>query len=338
MSVDTAPPDVAAMTGLARLGDYLTPLALRVVVSLGVADELVDGPRTVTELADEVGAHTPSLLRVLRALSGNGLFRETEPGVFELTPMSELLCAGHPHSMRGMYQMSPVDVRAWAEFEVSVRTPGSGFERVHGQDFWAYVEEHPEYRSVFEANMWDMTKREIEGVRYVYDLSTIGTLVDIGGGNGQFLAGLLVANPAMRGVLFDLPHVAPKSVPWLAETGVLDRCAVVAGDFFESVPAGGDAYLLKRVFYDFTDDEVVEILGNVRRAMDRAGRVLVLDGMVRPDNRWDPGKIHDLYVLGMGQGRCRTRSEMAELFRRAGFTLTRVAPTGIFPLVEGRPS
>lgn len=338
MNAPAAPPDVTAMSGLARLGDYLTPLALRVVVSLGVADELVDGPRTVAELAERVGAHPPSLLRVLRALSGSGLFHETTPGTFELTPMSALLCTGHPHSMRGMYQMSAVDVRAWAEFEVSVRTPGSGFEQVHGQDFWSYVEEHPEYRSVFEANMWDMTRRELEGVRYVYDFATIGTLVDIGGGNGQFLAGLLVANPAMKGVLFDLPQVAPRSVPWLAETGVLDRCTVVTGDFFESVPAGGDAYLLKRVFYDFTDDEVVAILGNVGRAMDRAGRILVLDGMVRPDNRWDPGKIHDLYVLGMGQGRCRTRTEMAELFRRAGFRLTRVAPTGIFPLVEGRPA
>ena len=179
MNVETAPLDIEAMSRLARIGDYLTPLALRVVVNLGVADELAAGPLPVTELADRVGAHAPSLLRVLRALSGNGLFHETEVGTFELTPMSDLLRRDHPHSLRGMYQMTPVDVRAWAEFEVSVRTSSSGFEQVHGTDFWTYCEENPEYRAVFEANMWDMTKRELQGVNYVYDFSEIGTLVDV---------------------------------------------------------------------------------------------------------------------------------------------------------------
>jgi hypothetical protein len=325
------------MTELARLGDYVTPLALRAVVNLGVPDALAGGPRTVADLAHHVGAHEPSLLRVLRALSGNGLFHEGPAGTFALTPTSQLLRRDHPHSLRGLYQLSPVDLHAWAEFEVSLRGRESGFERYHGKDFWTFVHDNPDYRKVFEADMWDMTVRELAGVLFVYDFASIGTLVDVGGGNGQFLAGLMVAQPHLAGVLFDLPHVAPHAEPWLRETGVIDRCTIVSGDFFESVPAGGDAYLLKRVFYDFTDGEVVAILSNVRRAMDPAGRILVLDGMVRPDNRWDSGKIHDLYVLGMGQGRCRSRAEMKELFRRSGFALKRVIPTGIFPVVEGRP-
>ncbi|MEU5695819.1 methyltransferase [Actinosynnema sp. NPDC020468] len=337
MSVDsTAPPEPGVVAALARLGDYVTPLALRVAVSIGVPDALAGGPLGAEQIADRVGAHPPSLLRVLRALSGSGVFHERERGVFALTPISELLRSDHPHTVRGMYQMSDVDVRAWSAFEVSVRTPGSGFEHVHGQDFWEYVATHEDYRAVHERDMWDMTERELEVVGFAYDLGGVRRLVDVGGGNGQFLAGLLTANPGMSGVLFDRPHVAPGAVPWLTESGVLDRCEVVGGDFFDSVPSGGDAYLLKRVFYDFSDEQVVRILSNVRSAMDPAGRVLVLDGVVRADNRWDPGKIHDLYVLGMGQGRCRTRAEMGALFAAAGLRLTRVAPTGIFPLVEGR--
>jgi hypothetical protein len=335
MADEEPQPDLEAMAGLARLADYVTPLALRVVVELGVADHLADGPRRVEDLAERTGAHAPSLCRVLRALASYGLFEETSRGCFALTPMADLLRRDHPFSLRDLYQMMVADIQAWALFEISVRTPGDAFEHVHGQDFWDYVETHPEYKARFEANIWCSTRHELRAILHVYDWSRIGTLVDIGGGSGQMLAGLLAPHPAMRGVLFDLPHVAPHSVAVLEAAGVADRCEIVGGDFFDAVPAGGDAYLLKRVFYDFDDDACVAILRNVRRAMNPDARVLVLDGMVRADNRFDLGKLHDLYVLAMGKGRCRSRREMKTLFAAAGLRLTRVIPTGIFPLVEG---
>lgn len=328
--------DVAAMNQLVRIGDYVTPIALRVMVELRVPDALADGPRTAEDLAEEVGAHGPSLYRVLRALTANGVFHEDRSHRFSLTPVSDLLRDGHPYSMRGMYRLSPADVHAVAELEYGVRNAESAFEHVHGTTFWEYTAKHPEHHERYQHNMWSMATLEIPAVLRVYDWSRTGTLVDLGGGTGQMIAGILKAHPAMRGILLDLPDVAPGSRTVLEREGVIDRCEIVSGDFFESVPSGGDTYLLKRVFYDFTNDECTRILRSVRRAMKPDARVLVLDGVVRSDNRHDSGKLHDLYVLAMGQGRCRSREELADIFAGADLKVTRVIPTGAFPLVEGR--
>jgi O-methyltransferase domain len=335
--VDQPKPDFEAMLQLTRLGDFATPIAIRTVSDLGVADQLVDGPRSAEEIAEAVGAHAPSLYRVLRALACQGIFVETEKGRFGLTPMADLLRADHPYSLRHHYQMMVPDLQAWTTFDHSVRTAGNSFEHVHGQRYWDYVATHPEYKKQFDATIWTMTEHELRVVVPGYRWDGVDTLVDIGGGTGQMLAGILGANPAMSGVLFDLPHVAPGSLPVLEAAGVADRCEIVGGDFFVSVPEGGDAYLLKRVLYDFDDDQSVAILSNVRKAMKPDSRALTLDAIVRSDNRFDVGKLHDLFVLAMGVGRCRTRQEMTDLFDAAGLRLTRVIPTGIFPLVEARP-
>ncbi|WP_199434071.1 methyltransferase [Qaidamihabitans albus] len=330
------PADVAAMNQLVRIGDYVTPIALRVVVELRVPDALAGGPRTADDLAAEVGAHGPSLYRVLRALTASGVLHEDRGHRFALTPVSDLLREAHPYSMRGMYRLSPADLHAMAELEHGVRHEESAFEHVHGMSFWEYTATHPEHHERYQHNMWSMATLEIPAVLRVYDWSATRTLVDLGGGTGQMIAGILKEHPGMRGVLLDLPDVAPHSRSLLEREGVLDRCEIVSGDFFHSVPAGGDTYLLKRVFYDFTDDECTRILRSVRSAMHPDARVLVLDGVVRSDNRHDSGKLHDLYVLAMGQGRCRSKAELSAVFAGAGLRLTRVIPTGAFPLVEGR--
>ncbi|CAA9432774.1 MAG: hypothetical protein AVDCRST_MAG66-3811 [uncultured Pseudonocardia sp.] len=325
-----------AMNALVRIGDFVTPIALRVVVELEIPDLLAGGPRTAAELAGVAGAHEPSLYRVLRALTANAVFHEDRTHRFSLTPISDLLREEHPHSMRGMYRLAPADLHAMAELEHGVRNPISAFEHVHGTTFWQYTQQHPEHQRRYQHNMWSMATLEIPAVLQVYDWSRVGHLVDLGGGTGQMIAGILAAHPRMRGSLIDLPDVAPGSRTVLEAEGVLDRCEIVCGDFFESVPSGGDVYLLKRVFYDFTDEQCTQILRSVRAAMPAHGRVLVLDGVVRSDNRHDAGKLHDLYVLAMGQGRCRSRDELAAIFAGAGLRLSRVIPTGAFPLVEGR--
>lgn len=328
--------DIAAMNQLVRIGDFVTPIALRVIVELRVPDALAGGPRSAEDVASEVGAHGPSLYRVLRALTANGVFHEDRSHRFSLTPVSQLLRDDQPYSMRGMYRLSPADVHAVAELEYGVRNRESAFEHVHGTSFWEYTATHPEHYERYRHNMWSMATLEIPAVLTVYDWSRVRTLVDLGGGTGQMIAGILKGNPDLRGILLDLPDVAPGSRTVLEQEGVLDRCEIVSGDFFQAVPSGGDVYLLKRVFYDFTDDECSRILRSVRRAMKPDSRVLVLDGVVRSDNRHDSGKLHDLYVLAMGQGRCRSREELADIFAKADLKVTRVIPTGAFPLVEGK--
>lgn len=322
-----------AMNTLVRLGDYVTPIAIRAIVELRVPDLLFHGPRSAEELAHESGAHAPTLYRVLRSLTAHQIVHEEDDHRFSLTEISDLLREEHPYSMRGMYRLSPADIHAVAEFEYGVRNEESSFEHVHGMSFWEYDARHPEHNERYEDNMASMADNEIQAVLTAFDWSPVRTFVDRGGGTGQFIAGILNAHPDMRGAMIDLPHVVGRAEPTLTEAGLRDRCDVVAGDFFESVPSGGDAYLLKRVFYDFTDEECITILRNVRRAMNPDASVLMLDGMVRSDNRFDFGKLHDLYVLAMGQGRCRTRAELDHICAEADLRVRRVIPTGAFPLL-----
>jgi hypothetical protein len=332
-----AGPDIDAMLRLTELGDYATALAIRAVTELGIPDLLAGGPRPVEELATACGAHPVPLYRALRALACQGVFAEEPVRVFALTPVSDLLRADHPYSMRTHYQLMIEDVQAWARIDYTLRTADAwSFELVHGESYWKYLESHPDYRAKFEATMAGMTRHELDAILPRYPWRRVNTLVDVGGGTGQMIAGLLRANPHLRGVMFDQPHVAPHARPLLEAEGVADRCEIVSGDFFQSVPEGGDAYLLKRVLYDFSDEEAVTILSNVRRAMRPGGRVLTLDGIIRPDQDLDVAKLHDLFILPLGPGHCRTRAEMAALFERSGLELTRLIATPIFPLVEAK--
>ncbi|MBB6347785.1 methyltransferase [Nonomuraea muscovyensis] len=336
LDVTEAPP-VEAIAHITRLGDYITPIALRVVCDLGIPDLLADEPRTAEELAERTGTHADSLHRMLRALCGQGLFVEDRQARFALTEASQVLRSDHPYTVRRMFQLIRPELEAWIRFDHAVRTGEDTFAHVHGESYWKRMEHDETFRAQFEAEIWCMTEHELRAVLPAYRWGDVKTLVDLGGGTGQMLAGILRANPGMRAVLFDLPHVAPHALPLLQENGVADRCEIVSGDFFVSVPEGGDLYLLKRVFYDFDDQQAVRILRNVRAAMHEHSRVVTLDGLARSDNRYDVGKLHDLFVLGLGRGRCRTRPEMVRMFAEAGLRLRRVIPTGIFPLVEAEP-
>lgn len=335
--MDSAGMDVRdAVVRLTTLSDYSTPLAIRALNDLGVFDALADGPRTAEELATATGGRADALYRMLRALCGLGLFTEDRAHRFALTPLSDVLRSDHPHSVKKMLQFIRPDIESWLNIEHTLRTDDDTFDVIHGETYWEHMRSNRQFGEQVEEEIWCMTEHELAMVLPAYDWAGIGTLVDVGGGTGQVLAALLGAVPQMRGVLFDLPDVAPASAPVLAAAGVLGRCEIVSGDFFVSVPGGADAYLLKRVFYDFSDDEAVAILKQVRAAMRPDSRVLTLDGVARSDNRLDVGKSHDMFILPLGHGRCRTRAELVEIFAAADLALTRVIPTGIFPLVEAR--
>lgn len=207
--------DLESLSTLMELGDYIIPFALRVSADLGVADRLADGPLPVADLAALVGADASALTRVLRALASKDIFVETAPGVFGLTPIAQLLRADHPMSVKASYTLLDADVQAWAKFDHSVRTGQNAFEHVHGCQYWEYVEEHPEFRARFDASMRGFTAMELRAILPLYDWGQYGTIADLGGGTGGFIAGLLGEHPGMRGVLQDLPSVVARSGPVL---------------------------------------------------------------------------------------------------------------------------
>lgn len=326
--------DIASYVRLTELADYIVPFALRVVCDLGVADHLGDGPRPVAELASEVGADPPSLRRVLRALACRGIFTEVEPDHFGLTPLAEPLRSDHPLSLREAYPLLAGDVTAWAHFDHSVRTGEPSFDHAHGESYWSYLAAHPDELRRFNASQQAATRLELRTLLPAYEWRDLRTVVDVGGGNGAFLSGLLARFPHLTGVLFDQPDMAAQAPPVLAAAGVTDRCEVQGGSFFDAVPAGADGYLLKRILYGWDDTRAVELLRTVRAAMKETSRLLVLEPILQPGNEFDVGKPYDLLLFAMAGGRVRSAEEIDTLGRAAGLRLGRVVPTMMLPIVE----
>lgn len=330
--------DLKSFQRLTELADYFIPFTIRAIGELGIADELIDGPRTVEDLAARTQTHAGSLHRALRALASKGIFTETEPGRFALTPLAELLREDHPLSLRDAYQLMPADVAAWAHLDYTLRTGEPAFDHVHGLHLWDYLAAHPQDGERFDRGMQSMTRAELRAVGSAYEWGSLGTVADVGGGNGAFLAGLMVRHPELRGVLFDLPHVVANAAPVLAQAGVADRCEVVAGSFFGAIPRGADAYVLKRIVYGWNDEGAMALLRAVRDAMTPDSRLLVLDPVVADGNGEDFAKILDVVMLVVDGGRARSREEVRALLEAAGLKLTRVIPTMMFPIVEARPT
>ena len=313
--------------------------AIHVSATLGIADLLGDGPRSADELAEDAGADAPTLYRLLRALASVGVFAETD-GRFALTPLAELLRTDAPGSLRAWAIQigQPYYWASWGHLLHSVRTGEAAFPALYGTNVWEYRETRPREAEVFNAAMTALSAAVVEAVVRSYDFSGIGVLVDVGGGEGALLAEILAASPGVRGVLFDQAHVVAGAGALLERVGVADRCEVVAGSFFDAVPGGGDAYLLKSVVHDWDDAEAVEILRSCRAAMANTGRLLVVEPVVRPGNDPDPAKFSDLNMLVMLGGRERTAGEFEGLLARAGFGLTNIVRTGSpFDIIEGKP-
>jgi hypothetical protein len=312
---------------LRRLGiGFQVSQAIHVAARLGIADLLAGGARTSDELAEETGTHADSLYRLLRALATVGVLHE-EPGRrFALTPLGEPLRSDAEGSLAGWarFMGRPYFWEAWTALEHSVRTGENAFRAVHGTDVWSYRSEHPEESALFDGAMAALTGAANRAVLAAYDFSRFGTLADIGGGNGTLLAAILSANPGMRGILFDQPHVVAGATGVLAP--VADRCTVVSGSFFESVPAGADAYLLKWIIHDWEDPEATAILSTCRAALD-GGTILVIERVVGPPNEDPATAFGDLNMLVAPGGRERTLDEFERLFADAGLALAGSTPT-----------
>lgn len=310
------------------LTGYWLSMAVSTAAKLGVADKLAAGPMYYVDLAAAVGAQTKTLHRLMRALASVGVFAEPAPGRYALTPISQILRAGVPGSMRDMAVMltTPSHWLPWGRLDESVIKGISVAEDVFGKPLWDYFRENPDEGAWFNAAMSNFTAMTGQAVTAVYDLSECECIVDVGGGHGLLLATLLRAAPASRGVLFDLPQTVAGAGAFFED--ISSRVEVVGGDFFKAVPAGGDCYAMKHILHDWSDDQCVQILANIKRAMAPEGRVLVVESLVPETPGPHLAHLMDLNMLAMTPGGCeRTESEFAALFARAGLRLHEVVPT-----------
>jgi O-methyltransferase domain/Dimerisation domain len=317
---------------------YWIAQALYVVAKLRLADFLKNGPMTAENLALVTQSHPRALYRLLRALASIGVFVEGDQQCFSLTPLAELLRSDVPGSQRAMAIMGgEVYSHAWAELLYSVQTGQPAFEKIHGLPLFEYLNKHPELARCFDECMMLEHRRETDAILDGYDFSGVRLLADIGGGNGSLLTAVLRQYPNIRGILFDLPGVVERAKTNVQDAGIEERCQLVAGNFFESVPNGADAYLLRHIIHDWNDEKATRILQTVQLAMGQEGRLLVAESVIPPGKDPSFSKLLDLAMLVALGGQERTETEYRVLYETTGFRVARIVPVHAeVNVIEGR--
>lgn len=317
---------------------YCRSQGIGTIARMGIPDMLENGPRSVGELADEIGADEDALYRVMRALVSEGIFEEQRGRVFSLNTMAKSLTTDDPRSVRWL-AAAMCDSAHWkpwglayeAIMEGKSQTPG-----VLGMSPWEYLSGKPDEAGRFGLAMSNMSKQASSSITANYDFSGFEHIVDVGGNHGTLLLDILLANAAPRGTVFDLPEVIEIARAELAKHPLADRVELVAGDFFKSVPAGADCYLLKHILHDWPDRECALILQRIREAIPPHGRLLVFDALLVPEA---PPWAHwlDVHMMVLQDGKERSPAEFEALFTEAGFKLARVidipSPVGILEVV-----
>ncbi|KAF3885889.1 MULTISPECIES: methyltransferase [Nostocales] len=308
---------------------YWVSRCIYVVAKLGIADLLKDGSQHCDTLAVATETHSNSLYRVLRALASVGIFAETEPYCFQLTSQATCLQSDVPGSIRAEAILRGEEhyYKAWGNLMYSVQTGENAFEHLYGMNLFQYNDENPTQGHIFDRGMAE-SKDANADIMAAYDFSFINKLVDVGGGKGSLLTDILQAYPTMVGVLFDRPDVINRSQTFLSTAAMNARYQFVGGDFFETVPVGGDAYLLKHIIQDWDDRQALAILKRCHQAMNTQGRLLVIDFLIPPGNEFFASKFIDINMLVISpNGRIRSEAEFYQLFKAAGFKLTQIIPT-----------
>ena len=327
----------APLSAAARLRDmaagYRASQLVLLAVRLHVADHLANGPRSVDDLAALTGTLRDPLHRVLRGMAGLGLLEEPVAGYFQLTDLAQPLRRDHPESVASsvLFTASIENTRAWAELEHTLRTGVSGFEHAFGMPRFPYLQAHPEWATIFQLQMTLQMQQVARAVVAAYDFGGADTVADIGGGYGHLLATILHAHPNLRGVLFDVPEVVAAAEEPLRRAGVLERCRLEGGDFFQAVPGDADLYLLSWILHDWPDDHALRVLRTCSTCIPPGARVLLIE-RVLPERAESAAVVReallgDVHMLAVLSGRERTQSELEGLLNESGFSLERVLPT-----------
>jgi hypothetical protein len=288
------------------------------------------GPKRSDELASGANVHAVTLYRLLRALAAVGVLEERKDRYFALTALGDLLRSDVPSSKNAWARLMGQSNywMAWQDLLGSVHTGETAFQRVHGTSVWDYRAQHSCEAGTFDRAMGTVTEEIADAVLQVLDFSEFGTIVDVGGGEGAFLAKLLCAYPNLRGIVFDQPHVIAKAVPHInGNAGT--RCEMVGGDFFQAVPAGADVYFLKWILHDWEDDHAIAILRSCRRAMAASSKLILVEYLVAPPNEGADGKFIDLNMMVITGGLERTREEYARLLAESDFELVDMRDTAM---------
>jgi SAM-dependent methyltransferase len=325
------------------IGSYRITHAIKAAAQLGIADQLGERPQRADELAARLHANSQALYRLLRTLLSIGLLADAGDGQFSLTPVGSCLRADAPDGMRAWALCEGAEFYqdAWMSLTHAVHIGETAFEYAHDTTFYQYLAGHPETEQDFSQAMLDYARLIAEAVVAGYDFSEVHKVVDIGCSHGRLLSAILRANPTVSGVLFDRPEIVARAEESIRGTELAGRAETVAGDFFESLPAGGDLYILSRILMDYDDDASVRLLQNCHRAMAPGGRVLIVQ-LLMPE-QGDAAReslfeaaVSDLNMLVLTGGRERTEGEYRTLLGRAGFRLARVVPTqALVSLIEG---
>lgn len=309
---------------------FMTSVCLNAAAELGIADLLKSGPRPVSELAHDTKTNEDALYRTLRLLASMGIFTESAPRTFANTPASDTLRKDAPNSTRPMARFlgNPFHLRAYSEYLYSVRTGRPCVDVVFGKPVFDHFASDPREQEIFNAAMVAMSAQVVPAALAAYDFNGIHLLVDVAGGHGSVICPILQKYPQMRGILTDLPHVLETATQCICDHGVQERLERIPCDFFKSVPAGGDAYLMKNIIHDWDDEKCLIILRNIATAMGGSkGKVILLETVMTAGNEPHLAKFLDIEMLALPGGRERSEAEYAALFERAGFRLTRVVPT-----------
>ena len=310
--------------------------AVHVAAKFALADLVASGPKSIEELAAATHAHGPSMARLLRALTSLGVFAEDTAGRYRQTALSDTLRSDHPESIRPFAMMLGAHF-VWkpsGTLEETVRTGQPSFERVYGAPFFDYLAGHSDDAAVFNAAM-SSSPAYLAAIVGAYDFAKFERIVDVGGGHGLLLAGILSANPRLRGVLHDLPYVVVGASA-LRKEPIRQRCEIIDGDFFKGVPAGADAYLLKGIIHDWNDEAALKILKNCRNAIRPDGTLLLVEAVLTRST--DPAAaLMDMLMMVLTSGRERTESEFRSLLQAAGFSMMQVIRAARVTIIESRP-
>lgn len=316
---------------------YKTTQALYVAAKLGIADHLVGGPKRAEEFAEEIGANPKALLRLMRHLAAIGILTHDESRKFGLTPLGELLRNDNAESLRyGAIFAGEENYKATGNLLHTVRTGETAFNHLYGKGHFEWLADHPDESSTFNKAM-AQSLRVLKNPLESFDFSGKRLIVDVGGGRGDLISSIMQANPILKGILFDLPQGSGEAQSQLRTKEVADRCLVVHGSFFDSVPEGGDVYILSRILHDWPDDKAATILANCRKAMKEDGTLLIRDNVLTEGD--ERGSQLDLTMMIMTGGEERTESEWNNLLHSTGFQLTKVyKKEGQLDLIEAKPS
>jgi ubiquinone/menaquinone biosynthesis C-methylase UbiE len=326
------------MAMLQLISGFWISRCLYVTAKLGIPDLLNNGPLSAADLAEATKTHAPSLFRLLRALAAVDILTHSEDGRFGNTPLSETLRSDVPGSLRSfaMTELGEEHYPAWGELLHSVRTGGIAFEQAFNMPVWEFFAKHPENAKIFNDAMSGVTAQATEALHAAYSFAGIKKLIDVGGGHGALLTSILTRNPDLRGILFDSPQVIEGAQAALQTSGIADRCQLVGGDFFQSVPEGADAIIMKWIIHDWNDEQSIAIMKNCHRALPAGGKLVLVEAVVPAGTEPHFSKFIDLNMLVMTGGRERTEEEFRRLYEAAGFHLTRVVPTeSPFSVIEG---